>query len=140
MADRNPAAYTVGVDTHAALKPTVNPTMMSQFGGACGCAQRGGGSGSGGYYQELTNELGKAHAGYQVYPCPSAPVENPVFQAQKGGAAVDEIGIVSYPSGYGYSPKSVVDTGSAQYLNQLPYNKGQAGGRRRRRTQRRRRV
>jgi len=152
------------------VAPAINPTMMSQFGGrrrsrrqrggACnggcgsmppmqtggGCGvvyppatQKGGGSGNGGFGFQLDNTLGKVYHSLSVGACPPAPVENSL--TQRGGALADEIGIVSYKTGYGYDTSSAVSTPSAHYLNQISYDRtcGQTGGRRRRRSHRRRR-
>jgi hypothetical protein len=115
-------------------------TSPAQRGGACGCngamppamlqrggiatspAQRGGGGGTGGYSTVLSNELGKVHAGFDVRPCPSAPAPTQV------GGERSPLDLVSYPTGYGYSPSSVVSTSSAHYLDQQGYNKTCSGG------------
>jgi hypothetical protein len=105
-----------------------------QRGGGCGCMaqppmQRGGGGGTGGFSFGLDNSLGKVYSSLPVGACPPAPRES-----QIGGAAVDDIGLVSYKSGYGFGPESVVSTASAHYLNQLPYDRTVlTGGRRSRR-------
>lgn len=145
------------------VAPAINPTMMSQFGGrrrrsrkqrggACGggcgapmqtggggcgvvyppATQKGGGSGNGGFGFQLDNTLGKVYHSLSVGACPPAPVENSL--TQRGGAAVDDYGIVSYKTGYGYDTSSAVSTPSAHYLNQISYDRtcGQTGGRRRR--------
>jgi hypothetical protein len=96
-----------------------------QRGGACGCmaappmqAQRGGGGGTGGFSFGLDNSIGKVYSSLNVGACPPAPRES-----QIGGAAVDDIGIVSYKSGYGFGPASVYSTASAHYLDKLPYDR-----------------
>jgi hypothetical protein len=159
------------------VAPSVNPTMMSQFGGSrrrkqrsrrqrsqssrrqrssrqlrsrsrsqrsrsqqrgggclCGTSlQVGGGSGSGGHSFALDNSLGKTVSDYPVGACPPAPVAT-----QIGGAAVDDLGIVSHRAGVTYMPQGVVDVGSAQYLDRLTYNADcQSGGARRSRRHRR---
>jgi hypothetical protein len=148
------------------VAPAINPTMMSQFGGrrsqkqkggACngGCGtpmqtgggscgvvyppqvQKGGsGSGNGGFGFVLDNSLGKVYHTLNVGPCPPVPVENAL--PQRGGAAVDDIGIVSYKTGYGYNDTSPVSTSSAHYLNQISYDRtcGQTGGKRKNRKSR----
>lgn len=102
-----------------------------QHGGCGGCSpgiQVGGGSGSGGYSFALDNTLGKVPSDYPVGACPPAPVAT-----QIGGAAVDDLGIVSHRAGVTYMPSGVVDVGSAQYLDRLTYNADcQSGGARRR--------
>jgi hypothetical protein len=108
--------------------------QRKQKGGACPCSgitpapmlQKGGGGGTGGYSTILTNELGKTWAGYSVAPCGPAPRET-----QVGGAASSPAQIVSYSTGYGYAPSSVVSTSSAHYLDQIGYNKTCSGGARR---------
>lgn len=114
--------------------------QRKQRGGSCACSgitmppaiaqQKGGGGGAGGYSTILSNDLGKVHAGFAVAPCPPAPREN-----QVGGASSPEQ-IVSYTTGFGYSPSSVVSTSSAHYLNQQAYNKTCSGGARRTRKSR----
>ena len=97
----------------------------NQIGGGCngGCPgsyppmQRGGGGGTGGYTIDVTsNALGKVHDGYIVAPCP-----------QRGGGG--EI-VSSYPAGFGFGPKGAVETpsGSAHYLDPLPYGQQCMGG------------
>jgi hypothetical protein len=113
----------------------------AQKGGACGTCngaayppmlkQSGGGGGTGGYSTVLNNVNGKVHDGYLVAPCPAAPRET-----QVGGASSPEQ-IVSYSTGYGYTPSSVVSTSSAHYLDQIGYNKTCSGGARRTRRVRR---
>lgn len=98
-------------------------SRFTQRGGACGCMaappmQKGGGGGTGGFGFALDNSLGKVYSSLNVGACPPAPRES-----QIGGAAADELGLVSYKSGYGYGPESVVSTSSAHYLNQLPYDR-----------------
>jgi hypothetical protein len=149
------------------VAPAINPTMMSQFGGrrrrsqkqkggACGggcgapmqtggggCGvvyppqtQRGGGSGNGGFGFVLDNSLGKVYDRLSVGRCPPAPMANSL--PQRGGAAVDDFGIVSYKTGYGYNESSPVSTPSAHYLNQISYDRtcGQTGGKRKKRKSR----
>ena len=93
--------------------------------------QKGGGGGGGGYHPVLSNAVGKFPDGYAVGPCPAAPVAT-----QLGGAspsAMSDFGIVSYKSGYGFGPASVVSTNSAHYLDKLGYDRTvMAGGTRRR--------
>ena len=109
-------------------------SRFTQRGGGCGCMaqppmQRGGGGGTGGFSFGLDNSLGKVYSSLNVGACPPAPRET-----QIGGAAADELGLVSYKSGYGFGPESVVSTASAHYLNQLPYDRTVlTGGRRSRR-------
>lgn len=149
------------------VAPTIDPTMMSQFGGrrrrlktrkqrgGCdgGCSvshapimQQGGGSGTGGYGLVLDNTLGKVYHTLSVGACPPPPVANPISgfsqmggrRKQKGGNAASDYGIVVYNSGYGYNNTSPVTTSSAHYLNQIPYDKcGQTGGTRKRKHKRR---
>ena len=115
----------------------------TQRGGSCGCmawpptqGQKGGGGGTGGYGFTLDNSLGKVYADVARAPCPPAPREH-----QIGGAspsAMSDFGVVSYKSGYGFGPASVMSTNSAHYLGELGYGYDRtviAGGRR---TQRRR--
>lgn len=105
--------------------------FRQQRGGGCGCMavppmQRGGGAGTGGFGFNLSNDLGKVYTSLDVRPCPPPPHEN-----QIGGAAVDDLGIVSYKSGYGFGPESVYSTASAHYLDKLPYDRTvMTGGRR----------
>lgn len=105
----------------------------AQRGGACGCnalQQRGGGGGTGGFgFNISNNDLGKMYSSLSVGACPPA---------QRGGAAADELGAVSYKTGYGFGPASVVSTPSAHYLNPLGYDRTvMAGGKRRSRRHRR---
>lgn len=149
------------------VPPAINPTMLSQFGGrrrslrsrkqkggACNCGapmqtggggcgvvyppqtQRGGGSGNGGFGFVLDNTNGKVYDYLSVGACPRVPVENSL--TQRGGAAVDDYGIVSYKTGYGYNDSSPVSTPSAHYLNQISYDRtcGQTGGKRKSRKSR----
>jgi hypothetical protein len=128
------------------------PPAIQQGGGGCGVVyppatqrggvvtQKGGGSGNGGFGFQLDNTLGKVYHSLPVGPCPPVPVANAL--PQRGGAAVDDYGIVSYKTGYGYNESSPVSTPSAHYLNQISYDRtcGQTGGRRhKRRTHRHRR-
>lgn len=113
-----PAKGLVPVESRAAYDD-----CAVQVGGACngGCGgsyppmQRGGGGGAGGYTMALTNDIGKVHSGYVVAPCP-----------QRGGADP----ISSYPAGFGFGPKGAVETpsGSAHYLDPLPYGQQCMGG------------
>lgn len=108
----------------------------TQRGGGCGCMawpatrqQSGGGSGSGGFAVNVAdNSMLKMYSSVDRYPCP-APV-------QAGGAAADELGIVSYPAGYGFGPAGAVLTDSAHYLDPIAYNRSMAGGRRTKRKSR----
>lgn len=104
--------------------PAVTPTGAMQAGGACntcGFPQVGGGSGTGGYGFQLDNSLGKVYAELPKGPC----------LQQTGGAAAEEYGIVSYPSGYGFDKAHAVVTPSAMYLDPVRYDRTcQGGGRR----------
>ena len=100
--------------------PAVTPTGAMQAGGACntcGFPQVGGGSGTGGYGFQLDNSLGKVYAELPKGPCP-----------QSGGAAAEEYGIVSYPSGYGFDKAHAVVTPSAMYLDPVRYDRTCQGG------------
>jgi hypothetical protein len=106
--------------------------------------QRGGGGGTGGFSFGLDNSLGKVYSSLNVGACPPAPRESQIGGAVSGAGtlgAVDDIGLVSYKSGYGFGPESVVSTASAHYLNQLPYDRTvlTGGGRKRSRKHRSRR-
>jgi hypothetical protein len=121
------------------------PPAIQQGGGGCGVVyppatqrggvvtQKGGGSGNGGFGFVLDNSLGKVYHSLPVGPCPPVPVANAL--PQRGGAAVDDYGIVSYKTGYGYNDTSPVSTSSAHYLNQISYDRtcGQTGGKRKNR-------
>lgn len=138
----NRVAYSHCGDARAGMAPNVSAFETTQFGGkrrrsqrqrggGCGCMawpqtrQSGGGSGTGGYAINITsNDLGKVYAGIDKGACPPGP--------QMGGAAVDDLGIVSYKTGYGFDASSPVSTDSAHYLNPVGYNRTMAGGRRRR--------
>lgn len=137
------------------VAPAVDPNMMSHFGGrrrtrkrsgrkqrggACGSCmatppmQAGGGSGSGGYTVDVTNnDMIKMYAAITPGPCPPAPRENQIGGGPAPGSAADQLGIVSYKTGFGYNDSSVVSTSSAHYLDQVPYDRtcGQTGGKRR---------
>jgi hypothetical protein len=136
-----------GWDNARSAVPDIGRYMTTQFGGsrkqrkaqkggACApCSgavyppeikQSGGGGGTGGYSTILNNVNGKTHDGYLVAPCGPAPRET-----QIGGAASSPAQIVSYSTGYGYAPSSVVSTSSAHYLDQIGYNKTCSGGARR---------
>lgn len=115
----DPAKGLAPVESRAAYDDCAN-----QIGGGCngGCGgsyppmQRGGGGGTGGYTIDVTsNALGKVHDGYIVAPCP-----------QRGGADP----VSSYPVGYGFGPQGAVETpsGSAHYLDPLPYGQQCMGG------------
>lgn len=115
---------------------------FTQRGGGCGCMaqppmQRGGGGGTGGFGFVFDNSLGKVYSSLNVGACPPAPRESQIGGAVSGAGtlgAVDDIGLVSYKSGYGFGPESVVSTSSAHYLNQLPYDRTVlTGGKRSRR-------
>lgn len=135
------------------VAPAVDPNMMSHFGGArrrsrkqrgggCPCAatppmQQGGGSGNGGYMVDVTsNAMQKMYAAITPGPCPPVPRENQIGGGPApvpAGSAADQLGIVSYKTGFGYNDSSVVSTNSAHYLDQVPYDRtcGQTGGKRR---------
>ena len=114
------------------------PRPAPQVGGACtSCGavmaplpmiqQQSGGS----YSMVLSNDIGKAHAGYITANCPPA--------RQVGGA--DGL-IVSNPSGYGYNASSPFSTPnqSAHFLEHKGYGQQcMGGGSRRRRSRRHRR-
>jgi len=94
----------------------------SQNGGGCPCGAPsfvGGGSVGIG-----SNELGKVWNSYNVAGCGPAPMANPL----RGGAAVDDQGIVSYKTGYGYEPSSVYSSHSAHYIHPLQYERHCSGG------------
>lgn len=138
------------------VAPHVDPNMMSHFGGrrrsrkrsvrkqqrggACGSCmvtppmQSGGGAGTGGYNVDVTNnDMIKMYAAITPGPCPPPPRENQIGGGPApvpAGSAADELGIVSYKTGYGYNDSSVVSTSSAHYLDQVPYDRtcGQTGG------------
>jgi hypothetical protein len=139
------------------VAPTVDPNMMSHFGGyrksrkqrggGCGCmaqppVQMGGGSGTGGYNVDVTsNAMQKMYAAITPGPCPAPPRENQIGGGPApvpAGSAADQLGIVSYKTGYGYNDSSVVSTDSAHYLDQVAYDRtcGQTGGKRRKSRQR----
>lgn len=85
--------------------------------------QSGGGSGNGGFAVNVgSNDIGKMYSSLSVAPCPPA--------VQAGGAAVDELGVVSHVAGYGFGPSGAVLTDSAHYLDPIAYNRTMAGGRR----------
>ena len=101
--------------------PAVTPTGAMQAGGACntcGFPQVGGGSATGGYGFQLDNSLGKVYADLPKGPC----------LQQTGGAAAEEYGIVSYPSGYGFDKAHAVVTPSAMYLDPVRYDRTCQGG------------
>lgn len=136
------------------VAPNVDPNMMSHFGGrrrsrgrkqsqrggGCGSCmamppmQAGGGSGTGGYTVDVTNnDMIKMYAAITPGPCPPPPRENQIGGGPApvpAGSAADQLGIVSYKTGYGYNDSSVVSTSSAHYLDQVPYDRtcGQTGG------------
>jgi len=117
------------------------PPQPLQAGGDCGCmagaplqGQQGGGSGNGGYAVQLSNDLVKMVAGYNVAPCGPAPVAKPLV----GGAAADEYGVVSYKTGYGMGPDGVVSTPSAHYLDPSRYERTMSGGRKSRKSRKQR--
>jgi hypothetical protein len=136
------------------VPPHINPTMMSQFGGrrrtgrkqqggGCGCMaqvpmQAGGGSGNGGYAVNVQdNSMIKMYSSVTPGPCLPVPRENQIGGGPApvpAGSAADQLGIVSYKTGFGYNPSSVVSTDSAHYLDQVSYDRtcGQTGGKRRR--------
>ena len=137
------------------VAPAINPTMMSQFGGrrsrrrqqggGCGCMaqvpmQAGGGSGNGGYMVDVTNNsMQKMYAAITPGPCLPVPRENQIGGGPApvpAGSAADQLGIVSYKTGFGYNPSSVVSTDSAHYLDQVSYDRtcGQTGGKRHRKS------
>jgi hypothetical protein len=128
----NRVPYSHCGDPRASLAPNVAAFETTQFGGrkqrggGCGCMawpptkQSGGGSGNGGFAVDVTsNEMMKSYASLVKAPCPPS---------QMGGAAVDELGIVSYKTGYGFDTSSPVSTDSAHYLNPIGYNRTMAGG------------
>lgn len=135
----NRAAYSHCADPRAGTAPNVTAFETTQFGGkrqrsrkqrggGCGCMawpstkQSGGGSGNGGFAVDVTsNEMMKSYASLVKAPCPTS---------QMGGAAVNDHGIVSYKTGYGFDTSSPVSTDSAHYLNPIGYNRTMAGGRR----------
>jgi hypothetical protein len=140
------------------VAPAVDPNMMSHFGGGrrrrsrrhrkqrgggCGCMatvpmQQGGGSGNGGYVVDVTsNAMQKMYAAITPQACLPVPRENQIGggpATPPAGSAADQLGIVSYKTGFGYNPSSVVSTNSAHYLDQVAYDRtcGQTGGKRRR--------
>ena len=137
------------------VAPAVDPNMMSHFGGgrrrrrsrrqqggACGCMasvpmQQGGGSGNGGYVVDVTsNAMQKMYAAITPQPCLPVPRENQIGGGPAPvipGSAADQLGIVSYKTGFGYNPSGVVSTPAAHYLEQISYDRtcGQTGGKRR---------
>lgn len=121
--------------------PAVTPTGPMQTGGACGnCGfqqmggrqQVGGGSATGGYGLDLTNNsLGKVYADLSKGACMTQSGGQQVANHQVGGAAADEYGLVSYSAGYGFDKAHAVVTPSAMYLDKVPYDRTcQGGGRR----------
>lgn len=115
---------------------------LRQRGGGCPCTaappmQQGGGSGNGGYVVDVTNNsMQKMYAAIAPQPCLPVPRENQIGGGPApvpAGSAADQLGIVSYKTGYGYNDSSVVSTNSAHYLDQVAYDRtcGQTGGKRR---------
>jgi hypothetical protein len=147
------------------VTPAVDPNMMSHFGGGrrrsrkqrgsrrqqgggCGCMaqpplqQMGGGSGTGGYNVDVTsNAMQKMYAAIIPGACPPPPRENQIGGGPApvpAGSAADQLGIVSYKTGFGYNESSPVSTSSAHYLDRISYDRtcGQTGGKRKSRRHR----
>lgn len=130
------------------VPPHINPTMMSQFGGrrkqqggGCGCMaqvpmQAGGGSGNGGYAVNVQdNSMIKMYSSVTPGPCLPVPRENQIGGGPAPvpvGSAADQLGIVSFKTGFGYTEKSPVSTDAAHYMDRISYDRtcGQIGGKR----------
>jgi hypothetical protein len=105
--------------------------QRSQRGGGCGCMgsvapMRGGGSGNGGFGVVLSNANGKVYDSLSVGACPPPQVGG--SRSQVGGGEP----VYSYPAGYTYGPKSVVEAGNgtAHYIDPIGYGSIMTGGRR----------
>lgn len=103
----------------------------SQRGGGCGCMgstppMRGGGSGGGGFGVVLSNANGKVYDSLSVGACPPPQVGG--SRSQVGGGEP----VYSYPAGYTYGPKSVVEAGNgtAHYIDPIGYGSIMTGGKR----------
>jgi len=116
-------------DPHCTAASTLRPAPMlggrrsrrqrNQSGGGCGCSQRGGSSGNGGYSMVLSNENGKMFDGIVRGACPPPQV---------GGDAKQLI--QSYPSGYGLV--NPYNSNNANFLEYESYGRQCMGGGRRR--------
>lgn len=102
--------------------------------GACGLGQLGGGSGTGGYGFDLTNNsMNGVYAALTKGSCPppqrgGSPANMFGASQQHGGS--ESVALSSYPAGYGLVKPATV--GGTHYMDYVPYGRHCMGGGRRR--------